>query len=523
MLDWPARITTLRISKKGPPMGAWGTGNFDNDVALDFLSALYPREDGCELIERALETVLADDDSYLGSHACSQALAAAEVVAALGGAPREWLSESLSDWVWYRRPVAEDRLVALAELAANAVRQVRDDSELRELWMETDSADEWLVAVDDVAARLDEVPVDGVEAASEAEKFGGEWDVDTALDLERCVGPVRDLMVDHVVFDTADEVLYVTSDYALTAIEMTTGKPLWESYDAARPLMILGDVLLAQDRPARLPFKNLHLALLDRTTGQPLEKFKARFDELLLGDFDDDSGYLRCQAARLDGKLYVSWESGIYPPVEERSSSAFADMKRSRGALCFDPDAKKLRIIDHDAIPRRPAEPVDYPAVDDVADLDPSTLLGGPYPLDGEVIAINRVSRRLARTPEAPRRTGHGSDTGAIVVQRWDDRTADPLESATLLHHAGADIAVGVSFDGDYIWIREQDPAATPACSHHIFDVRTYDEVACPRVDADIGTLQTRLGDFFIFGRYDHVIHAVDANTGDVLWRHSLR
>ncbi|WP_168210539.1 DUF4259 domain-containing protein [Persicimonas caeni] len=348
-------------------MGAWGTGNFDNDAALDFLSALYPREDGCGHIEKALAKVLPDADEAdvdeADAHACCQALAAAEIVAALGGAPRDGLSESVTDWVWYRRPVEDSRLDAITELARRAVRQVRDDSELSELWQQTDSHDAWRAAVDELAARLDRAPVAPAPdepLPSHADKFSGTWrvDVDRDLDLERCIPALDATSRDYIVADTDEGVLYLTSEYPLTALDLRTGQPRWETYEAARPLMILGDVLLAQDRPARLPFKNLHLVLLDRQTGEPLQKFKARFDDLLVGDFDDLTNgpaerdtFLRCEARRAGAKVYITWESGIYPPAGARSTAAIADMDRSRGALCLDPAERTLQIVDPDRVP----------------------------------------------------------------------------------------------------------------------------------------------------------------------------
>lgn len=70
-------------------MGAWGSGSFDNDDALDWVNDLEGSK-GTAVIEFALQAVL-DESDYLEAPECSAALCAAEVVAALKGAPGQGL------------------------------------------------------------------------------------------------------------------------------------------------------------------------------------------------------------------------------------------------------------------------------------------------------------------------------------------------------------------------------------------------------------------------------------------------
>lgn len=68
-------------------MGAWGSGSFENDDALDWLTDFCDDPDK-GLIADALTTVAEMDDSeYLEAPDCCVAIAAAEIVAALKGAP----------------------------------------------------------------------------------------------------------------------------------------------------------------------------------------------------------------------------------------------------------------------------------------------------------------------------------------------------------------------------------------------------------------------------------------------------
>lgn len=128
-------------------MGAWGAGSFDNDDALDWLDALEER--GRLAIEDALRAAAEAGESYLEAPEASIAVAAAEVAAALHGRPAADLPGEVEAWVKLNPAPGAD----LRELARAAVRRVRQESELRELWEETDPAD-WYAALDDLLRRL---------------------------------------------------------------------------------------------------------------------------------------------------------------------------------------------------------------------------------------------------------------------------------------------------------------------------------------------------------------------------------
>ena len=132
-------------------MGAWGTGNFANDAALDWLAELGEHERPLGLIESTLRRPLEATDIYVGAGSLSAALAAAECVAALSGRPPEYMPESLEAWLDDVEAPEADEMTRLRGLAVDATTHVRDDSELRELW---DADPEWLAAVDELLARL---------------------------------------------------------------------------------------------------------------------------------------------------------------------------------------------------------------------------------------------------------------------------------------------------------------------------------------------------------------------------------
>lgn len=90
-------------------MGAWGYGSFENDDALDWVGDLT---DGRSLkpVEAALDAALGAEADFGISGEAECGLAAAEVVAALGGAPSGDLPEEIAEWIaarpWERRGAA---------------------------------------------------------------------------------------------------------------------------------------------------------------------------------------------------------------------------------------------------------------------------------------------------------------------------------------------------------------------------------------------------------------------------------
>lgn len=128
-------------------MGAWGTGAFDNDAALDWVGEL--EDGGITAIESALDEAVRSSD--LSAPTDVEAIAAAEVVAAAIGRPLPGLSEEIAALVAHVGPGVTPEHTARAR---TAVERVLNASELSELWAETDDADEWRGLVEDLIKRL---------------------------------------------------------------------------------------------------------------------------------------------------------------------------------------------------------------------------------------------------------------------------------------------------------------------------------------------------------------------------------
>lgn len=127
-------------------MGAWGLRFDENDDAADWIADFGDSPDW-----RAIDSVFAHcSGDYIEAPECSNALAAAEVVAAGLGKTSPHLDGELASWAMSMPEEAESR----RDVAVQALSRVRDDSELKELWEETDKFADWTASVNETLARL---------------------------------------------------------------------------------------------------------------------------------------------------------------------------------------------------------------------------------------------------------------------------------------------------------------------------------------------------------------------------------
>jgi hypothetical protein len=142
-------------------MGAWGFNSFENDAAADWLGDL--RESGDSgLIRNSLQAVfpkppgflgklMGKRSSYLDADGASAALVAAEVVAALRGKPHAKLPPEVEKFVADNDQAAS---TALSALAFKAVQRIRAESELCELWQESEDFELWQAELESLEQRL---------------------------------------------------------------------------------------------------------------------------------------------------------------------------------------------------------------------------------------------------------------------------------------------------------------------------------------------------------------------------------
>lgn len=127
-------------------MGAWSCEPFGNDSACDWAYDLAERRD-FSLVEDAIRAVLDSGDDDLDGDLAVEAIAAAEVLAkALGrGTQTDAYTERVDEWL---RTVSAKPSAALIADARRALdRILGPQSELNELWEESEDHAEWIAAV----------------------------------------------------------------------------------------------------------------------------------------------------------------------------------------------------------------------------------------------------------------------------------------------------------------------------------------------------------------------------------------
>jgi hypothetical protein len=130
-------------------MGAWAEGSFDNDDACDWVWNLEDARD-VTILEDAFGAVTTADE-YLESPECSEAIAAAEVVAAMRKRPCAKPPKEVQDFAKRINAPPPPELIAWA---LEALERIKTKSELKDLWDESESAEKWQQSVADLEARL---------------------------------------------------------------------------------------------------------------------------------------------------------------------------------------------------------------------------------------------------------------------------------------------------------------------------------------------------------------------------------
>ena len=120
-------------------MGAWGTGPFENDGALDLVGDISSLEFSWEDIEEAFE-----DPAYLEADGGQYAIALGALVRIVQGEPAPEAPEDARLTV-IARHLTPERVAWIRTQVARTLSSAKE-SELYELWEETSELEEWLEA-----------------------------------------------------------------------------------------------------------------------------------------------------------------------------------------------------------------------------------------------------------------------------------------------------------------------------------------------------------------------------------------
>jgi hypothetical protein len=127
---------------------------FENDTANDWAFDLEDVDD-LSLVKSALDEVMASEGDYLDSDVACNAIAACEVIARLRGRPgyTDAYTEEVDKWVAKHKGLAALSTDLFTQAATVIDRILGEDSELRQLWEESDGED-WRASVEDLRQRL---------------------------------------------------------------------------------------------------------------------------------------------------------------------------------------------------------------------------------------------------------------------------------------------------------------------------------------------------------------------------------
>lgn len=134
-------------------MGAWDHSNFGNDTAHDFVYEVT--EQGMEKIIHAIKTAAeCPGDEPLDSEEANEALAAIEFIAAAKGNMAEDFPENAEDWLAGKNAEVLTNADIISESEKALARIKADNSELKNLWQESQRLNDWIKVVDNLQSRI---------------------------------------------------------------------------------------------------------------------------------------------------------------------------------------------------------------------------------------------------------------------------------------------------------------------------------------------------------------------------------
>lgn len=132
-------------------MGAWGAGPFDNDDAGDFADTVAVRG-GIAAIKSAFDQVFAAD--YVEAPLAWEAVAGADIIAMLAGRPGDKTDYPESIQAWAKKAAHTPSATQMEDARRALDRILAPQSELLELWTDSDELEAWKASLEDIKRRL---------------------------------------------------------------------------------------------------------------------------------------------------------------------------------------------------------------------------------------------------------------------------------------------------------------------------------------------------------------------------------
>lgn len=123
-------------------MSAWSHNPFGNDDASDWANKLTNSEDLSVILE-ALDNIIEQGSEYLEAPDASEGIAAIEVIAKLlgNGTQTDSYTEEIDTWVATTKLKPNSKILKKAQKVIDRI--LGEDSELLELWSDSDDFEKW--------------------------------------------------------------------------------------------------------------------------------------------------------------------------------------------------------------------------------------------------------------------------------------------------------------------------------------------------------------------------------------------
>lgn len=138
-------------------MGSWDVSPFGNDEAREWLAELMLGSSTEPVFRALVAAAKIKPDEFFETQECERTVAAAEIVAAARGVAGPDTPDELKKWLAKYKLVAGDQI---AQVAIKVLARIITNSELKQVWDDTDSSQDWYTTVSDIQTRLKETSKD---------------------------------------------------------------------------------------------------------------------------------------------------------------------------------------------------------------------------------------------------------------------------------------------------------------------------------------------------------------------------